>query len=93
MKHINQPIHISNKTIKRHVIHSDIMSLGPIDVLDILSHIRSHDIGMKTSRNPNLLSQACLPVSREPFSSVMPATLGFEPVFQTQVTAQNGMIS
>ena len=66
MEHINQPIHINNINLRRHVNHLDILSLGPTDVMYTLSHIHSHAIGMTTSKNPKSLSQAFLPLSRDP---------------------------
>ena len=66
MKDINQPIHISDRIPRRHVNYSDILSLGPTDVLDILRLNLSHAIGVRASRNPKSLSQACLPASRDP---------------------------
>ena len=66
MEHIKKPIHINNRTLRRHVIHSDILSLGPIDVLDILSLSRFRAIGMGGSGNTKFLSQACLPSSIDP---------------------------
>lgn len=66
MEHNNKPIHIKNKKIKRHVIHSDILSSSPTNILDILHLTRSHAIGMAVSINPKSLSQAYLPVSKDP---------------------------
>jgi len=65
MEHINQPIHISNKTLGRHVNHLDIPSLGPPDVLDILGLIHSNVIGKISPRNPKSFSQACLPWTKD----------------------------
>ena len=64
-KHINQPIDINNKTLRRLVSHLDILSLGPIDVMDILGLSHSHDTEKRASRNPKSLSQAFLPATKE----------------------------
>jgi len=53
VEHINQPIHINNITLKRHASHSDILSLGPADVLNILGLTHPHDIGNRSSKNTN----------------------------------------
>lgn len=45
--------------------HSYNLSLGPTNVLDILGLSRSHAIGKRASRNPKLLSQSCLPVTKD----------------------------
>ena len=65
MKNINQPIHISNITLKRHVSHSNILPLGPTDVLILLTPGHSHSIGMRMSRNLESLSQAYVPASMD----------------------------
>jgi len=54
IEHINQTIHINNKTLKIHVSYSDMLSLGPTDVLEIISINHSHAISMTTSRNPKV---------------------------------------
>ena len=64
-EHINQPIQIINRTLRRHVSHSDILSLGPTDVLDILGLDRFPVIGKGATRNPMSFSQACPPTTRD----------------------------
>lgn len=51
MKHINHTFHINNNTPRRHLSHSDILHLGPTNILDLLTSRRSHAIGMPVSRD------------------------------------------
>lgn len=63
-KHINLTLHIINTNPKRHLNHSDILPLGPNDILCLLTSGRSHAIGMLVSRHLWKLSQTCKPTSR-----------------------------
>ena len=65
MEHHTQSSNIMHKTFKRQVNHSDNLSLGPIIVLDLLGHSRSHVMGKGATNNLKSLSWVYLPVARE----------------------------
>jgi len=60
-EHINHTFRIP----RRHLSYSDILTLGPFDISNILTSGRSHDIGMPTSRDLLMLSHACKPASKD----------------------------
>jgi len=61
----NKPIHISNHTTRRHDNHSDILPLGPTDVLSLPTQSRSHVIGKKETNNSNSLSLDFVPATMD----------------------------
>jgi len=60
----NKPIHINNNTLKRHVTHSNILSLSPTNILSLLTPSHSHAIGMTVSRRKFTLTGLCASTPR-----------------------------
>jgi len=76
-----KPIYINNNTHRRHVSHSNILSLSPTNVLSLLTPVGSHAIGMTVYKTRIHSHKPMCQHTWTPFNTLVPMSSRFEPFF------------